>query len=440
MKTSSVLLSFCVGLFLFQSAQATLNLELTQGVDAAIPIAIVPFANEQSNVPDETTLTNVIKNDLQNSGLFRVTTPGVLAQAPTQASDVNSVYWRKQKVDDVLVGQVQSLGENQFRVHYQLVGVVNSANKNQSTITLLNQNFRVNQLGLRDLAHHISDEIYQKLTGIRGVFSTKLAYILVQRRLDKPTTYLLEVSDEDGFNPRPLLTSSQPIMSPSWTPNGRDIAYVSFENQEARIFIQDVHTGKRQVLSQFPGVNGAPAFSPNGTQMALVLTKTGNPNIYLMNLQSQRLTPLTNDYSIDTEPAWAPDGKSMLFTSNRGGTPQIYRYYFKNDRVQRLTFDGNYNARASFTPDEQNIIMMHRETGLFGIASQNLDSGRVFELTQSGFDESPSLAPNGKMVLYATQYGGRNVLAMVSTDGRIKLRLPAREGSVQEPAWSPFIS
>jgi len=426
-------------LFVFTQANAALNLELTQGIDAAIPIAVVPFANEQANAPGETSVSAIIKSDLQNSGQFRASSPGLLSQKPTTVADVSASYWRRQKVDDVLIGQVKAQGGQQYQVSYQLVGVINSAKSTSPTTTLLNESFRVNQAGLRELAHHISDQVYQKLTGVRGVFSTKLAYVLVQRRLGRPSKYALEVADEDGFNPVALLTSNQPIMSPTWTPNGRDIAYVSFENHRARIFMQDIRTGKREVISQFPGINGAPAFSPDGNTLALVLTKTGNPKIYTLNLASGKLSQITKGYAIDTEPAWAPDGQSLLFTSNRGGTPQIYRYYLKNGQIQRITFDGNYNARGSFSPGEQHIVMMHRETGLFGIATQNLNSGRLFELTQSGYDESPSLAPNGKMVLYATKYGGRNVLAMVSTDGRIKLRLPAREGNVQEPAWSPFM-
>ena len=404
--------------------QAALDLELTQGIDAAIPIAIIPFANDQPNVPGNETVTQVVKNDLQNSGQFRVKST-------------------QQGVDDVLKGTVTSTGFGRYRVAFQLINLFSASKKETKSkpknSILLNLSFDTSKAGLRTLAHHISDLVYKSLTGTRGVFSTKIAYILVQRQSSpRSRKYLLEISDADGFNPQTLLQSTQPIMSPTWAPDGKSLAYVSFEGHHASIYLQNLSTGKRHIVTDYPGINGAPAFSPNGKKRALVLTRTGNPKIYTYNLQTKKLTRLTRGYSIDTEPAWAPDGKSLVFTSNRGGTPQIYRYNFDNKQVTRVTFDGNYNARASFLPNDQALIMMHRGTGLFGIAREDLNTGQVQVLVQTGADESPSVAPNGKMLIYATRYGGRGVLAMVSTDGRIKLRLPAREGTVREPAWSPF--
>lgn len=423
-------------------AYAALDLELTQGIDAALPIAIVPFANAQAKAAGNESITQIITNDLQNSGQFRVKVPGMMGERSTTVAQVDSEYWRKRGVDDVLIGQVKNLGGQRYRIAFQLVSTVN-ANPNAKEVsktTLLNSSFDTSQSGLRQLAHHISDIIYQKLTGARGVFSTKVAYILVQRRHHQATKYTLEVADADAYDPRALLVSTQPIMSPTWTPNGREIAYVSFEGHRASIYLQNIATGQRKRVTSYSGINGAPAFSPGGDKLALVLTLTGNPKIYTYNLKTKKLARLTNGYSIDTEPAWAPDGKSILFTSNRGGNPQIYRYCFANKQIDRVTFDGNYNARASFMPDEQSIIMMHRETGMFGIAREDLNSGQVQVLAQTGAEESPSLSPNGKMIIYATQYGGRGVLALVSTDGRIRIRLPAREGTVREPAWSPFLS
>lgn len=413
---------FCVGCLWLLQVQAALHLELTQGMSAAIPIAITPFTNQTSNVPGNTTLSQVISNDLQNSGQFAVTA------SPSNASDV-------------VTGAVRQLGVNRYEVSFQLAD--NSAATKTTTTNaaapLLNLTFTANQVGLRGLAHHISDLIYQKLTGVRGIFSTKIAYVLAQRTINQPARYQLIVADQDGFDPQTLFRSSQPIMSPTWTPNGRGLAYVSFEGHHAAIYLQNLATGGRALLSRYPGMNNAPAFSPNGRRMALVLTLNGNPNIYVMNLGSKQLTPITNDLSIDTEPTFSPDGKSLYFTSNRAGGPQIYRYDFSTRQTERVTFDGSYNARACLSPRENTLVVLHQDGSGYNVAKQNLSSGRLRVLTTSGMDDSPSLAPNGKMVLYGTRSGGREMLGLVSMDGRVKLRLPSAEGDVQDPAWSPFL-
>src|SRR3990167_2921281 len=403
------------------AAHAALHLELTQGMNAAIPIVITPFANQTNNVPGNTTLSQVISNDLQNSGQFSVTTS-------------------QKSANDLVTGQVRQIGPSRYQVSFQLVNLV-PANTTDATntTTLLNLSFTANQAGLRGLGHHISDLIYQKLTGVRGVFSTKIAYVLVQRYADRPSHYQLIVADQDGFNPQTLLNSEQPIMSPTWTPDGRELAYVSFEGHHASIYIQNLATGGRSIISRYPGMNNSPAFSPHGRRLALVLTVSGNPNVFVMDLAGRRLTQLTNDYSIDTEPTWAPDGNALFFTSNRAGGPEIYRYDFASRQVSRVTFDGNYNARACLTPDGKTLVMMHRDSGSFNIAKQDLSSGRMTTLTDGGSDDSPSLAPNGKMVLYGTRFAGREVLGLVSIDGRVKLRLPSQIGDVQDPSWSPFL-
>lgn len=413
-------------------AQAALNLELTQGMSKAMPIAIPNMAGGAIQGPGGQTVEQVIASDLTLSGQFRIMSPSI-DNVSQQMQKPQYNDWRQLGVNDVLLGSIQSKLGNRYTIDIRLVDVYSKA-------VLLNQQFTANNDQLRQVAHRISDMVYQKLTGTRGIFSTKLAYVLVQHQPGKRSRYSLEVSDADGFNPRPLLVSYMPIMSPAWTPDGKNIAYVSFEGHRAAIYLQELATGKRQRISAMPGINGAPTFSPNGDKMALVLTRTGNPKLYTMDLRTRQLQELTTGSSIDTEPNWSPDGSSIIFTSNRGGGPQIYQYEFSNGKVTRLTYDGNYNARARFMPDEQGIVMLHRDRGLFGIAKQSLSDGRVNVLTRANSDESPSLAPNGKMVIYATTYGGRGVLAMVSTDGRIKLRLPAREGNVQEPAWSPFLS
>lgn len=431
--------SVIAGFLWIANAQAALQLELTQGMNAAVPIAVVPFANQINNVPGNTTLSQVISNDLQNSGEFSVKTGNALTQQPTTLSAINFPDWQKQGMSDVVIGQVHPAGAGRYTVTFQLVDVNNASADKNAIMPLLNQTFSVNQAGLRQLAHHISDLIYQKLTGSRGIFSTKIAYVLAQRYSNNTARYQLLVADEDGFAPQALLSSSDPIMSPTWAPDGRSVAYVSFEGHRASIYIQNLFSGGRQLVSQYPGMNNAPAFSPNGRRMAMVLTLNGNPNIYVMDLSTKRLTPITNDYSIDTEPVFTADGRYLYFTSNRAGGPEIYRYSFASGQTERVTFEGNYNARACLTPDAQTLVMMHRQDGAFNIAKQNLTSGRFTVLTDSGNDDSPSLAPNGKMVLYGTRAGGHEVLGLISMDGRVKLRLPSQQGDVQDPSWSPFL-
>ena len=433
------LFSIITGFVFLTNAQAALHLELTQGMNAALPIAVIPFANQTSNVPGNTTVSQVISNDLQNSGEFNVKTGNFLIQQPTQLSAINLPYWQKQGMSDIVIGQVQSSGGGRYTVSFQLVDVNNQASGNGAVSPLLQQTFSVNQGGLRQLSHHISDLIYEKLTGSRGIFETKIAYILAQHYSNNTGRYQLIVADEDGFNPQSLLNSSEPMMSPTWLPNGRGLAYVSFEGHRASIYLQNLGSGGRQLIAQYPGMNNAPAFSPNGRRMAMVLTLSGNPNIYVMDLATKHLTQITSGVSIDTEPAFTKDGQYLYFTSNRAGGPEIYRYSFSTGQTERVTFEGDYNARACLTPDGQTLVMMHRQNGVFNIAKQNLSSGRFMILTDSGSDDSPSLAPNGKMVLYGTRYAGHEVLGLVSLDGRVKLRLPSQQGDVQDPSWSPFL-
>ncbi len=420
------------GMAFISTSQAALNLELTQGMSKAIPIAIPNMAGGAVQGPGGQTIEQVVASDLTLSGQFRILSPSI-DNVNQQMEKPRYNDWRQLGVNDVLLGSIKPKLGNRFAIDIRLIDVYSKA-------VLLNQQFTANKDQLRQVAHRLSDMIYHQLTGTRGIFSTKLAYVLVRHQSGKRSRYSLEVSDADGYNPRPLLVSYMPIMSPAWTPDGKNIAYVSFEGHRAAIYLQELATGKRRRISAMPGINGAPTFSPDGNKMALVLSRSGSPKLYTMDLRSKQLTELTTGRSIDTEPNWAPDGRSIIFTSNRGGGPQIYRYELGSRKVTRLTYDGNYNARARFMPNEQSIVMLHRDRGLFGIAKQALSNGRVSVLTRANSDESPSLSPNGKMVIYATVYGGRGVLAMVSTDGRIKLRLPAREGNVQEPAWSPYLS
>lgn len=428
--------------FISSSIFAALDLELTQGMEGAIPIAIAPFAGQESSSPVEN-ITTVITNDLSHSGRFKIPVAS-LPQDPHDISEVNFSLWQKSGLpSNLVVGKVTPQAGGKYLVNFQLInifaGQTRKEDKNFATPVLLSNQFTVNQNELRGVAHHISDLIYQQLTGDRGIFSTKIAYVLVQR-IANQQKYYLEVADQDGYGAKALLTSNQPIMSPTWSPNAKSIAYVSFEGDKDGIYMQNIFTGARHLVSQFEGMNTAPAWSPDGTKIAMVLTKTGYPKIYIKDIATGQLSQITDGFSMDTEPAWSPNGKTLIFTSDRGGGPEIYEMDLATKQIQRLTFNSQYNARGSFTPDGQSLIMLTQNGGGYDIAIQDLQTGRVTLLTSSGNTQSPSVAPNGKMVAYSDQDQGTGILGMVSTDGKVKLRIPAGEGSVQEPAWSPFLN
>lgn len=399
-----------------------LDLELTQGINSALPIAINSFGSDSGSQE----IGQVVENDLTLSGQFKIVSG---PQGPNSQSPISTL--KQLGADSVVTGRVSRSG-NSYEVTFTLSDAVANGT------TLLTKTYKINPNQIRPLAHHISDEIYQKLTGERGIFSTRIAYISVQRAIQR-TRYSLEVADADGHNPQSLLVSSEPIMSPSWAPDGKAISYVSFEKKKAQIFTVSVETGQRRLITSFPGINGAPAWSPDGRQLAVVLSKSGTPKIYNIDISSGNMKQLTFGDAIDTEPRFSPDGRQLLFTSGRGGSPQVYRLNLADGQVSRVTFEGNYNARASYTPDMKSIVMLHRDDRQFNIGIQNATGGPVASLTFSGLDESPSVSPNSRLVLYATRYQDKGVLGIVSLDGRIRMRLPAREGDVQEPAWSPYL-
>jgi len=415
-----------LSLALFSSALYSLDLELTQGINSALPIGINNFGAD----PVANELTQVIQDDLRLSGQFRwVNAPYA---EPGATAPINA--WRGAGADSVVVGRVSKAGFNRFQVSVKLLDAVAGGH------VLLSKDIQIGSRDVRALAHHLSDLIYKKLTGERGIFSTRIAYVLVQRARDGRSRYSLEVADADGHNPQSLLVSSEPIMSPSWSPDGQQIAYVSFEKKKSQIFTVVVATGQRRLVTNFQGINGAPAWSKDGRQLAVVLSKSGSPKIYSVDLTNGHLKQLTFGASIDTEPRFSPDGQSLLFTSGRGGSPQVYRLGLADGSITRMTYDGNYNARATYTPNQKNIVMFHREENArFNIAVQDVASGRLLPLTSAALDDSPSVSPNGRLILYATRHQEKGVLGIVSVDGRIQMRLPAREGDVQEPAWSPFL-
>lgn len=428
------LLFVCTAMLPF-SAHALLSMELTRGVSGAIPIAVVPFNSAGKFSQD---VSAIVDADLQNSGRFKVYGRGQLSQFPQAPQQVSADYFRRLGTDNIVIGRVVARSDGRYDVDAQLLDIYHG--KGNASV-VLSKHYTVAANQLRAAAHHISDAIYQHITGIRGVFSTKIAYVVVQRVPGMPKRYILEVADQDGYNPRQLLNSPEPIMSPSWSPNGKQLAYVSFEHRHACIYIQNVATGARSLVSEYEGINGAPAWSPDGKKLAIVLSKSGAPNIYVLNLSNKALTQVTRDFYINTEPAWSRDGHSLIFTSDRGGGLQIYQVNLNSKSISRVTYDGSYNARATFARDGGSIAMIHRAFGVFSIALLDLDSGTTKILTDKMRDtSSPSIAPNGSMILFDTVRGGRNVLGMVSADGRVQLEMPARNGDAQDPAWSPYLS
>lgn len=433
---STTLLFLC---FAFcQNAHAALRTLIIDGgkVDG-VPIAVVPFQHEGQ--PAETTdIAEIVRKDLQTSGQFKILAKENTRQSPARQSEVQYPYWQSLKIEDLVVGRIQKTAPDNYTVYFELLDVLRQK-EGALHLPLLAVKFdNIKPQQFRALAHHISDRIFQKIIGVRGFFSTRIAYVSVLGK-GRNAQRFLEVADYDGANPKTLFRSQYPIMSPAWSPDCKKLAFVSFEKERSSIMVADVSTGHVERVTQFPGLNSAPAWSPDGRTLALVLSKDGCPKIYTINFQNRKISQLTTGSGIDTEPFWAADGQSIVFTSDRGGKPQIYRVTLNTGKIDRLTFQGVYNAKPSLTPDGKNLVTLHRGAdGLFCIAVHQLGTGTVRVLSQTGLNDSPSLAPNGMMVLYGSQEAGQGVLAAVTLDGQLKIRLPAREGNVQEPAWSPF--
>ncbi|WP_151709747.1 Tol-Pal system beta propeller repeat protein TolB [Acinetobacter brisouii] len=409
------------GSSLSTTTSAQLHLEIAKAPDQAPKIAIVPFSNDQSIYP-------IVETDLNRSGRFSSASQNL----PTSAAidQVSADNWKAAGIPYVVVGKITAIDANSAQVHYQLYDV-------DKQKYLLNEVLTVPNSRIRQAAHMMSDAIYQALTGIQGDFSGRIAYVL-RDPTNSDKRYTLQIADTDGERPFTVLSSHYPILSPAWTPDGKQIAYVSFETKRPAIYLQDLSTGQRQVLTNFKGLNGAPSFSPDGKSMLFTSSMDGNPDIYRMDIATHQYERITNDSAIDTEARYAPDGKSFIFTSDRGGSPQIYRYTFADGSTKRITFRGTFNARGTLNADGQKLAMVHRPVGSsFKVAIQDLNSGVLNVLTPTNLDESPSFSPNGQMVVYATHEGNRGLLSIISTNGQFRMNLPSEQGEVREPAWAP---
>lgn len=427
-------LSF-VSLFLLlwhAGAQARLTIEITGGAEGAQPIAIVPFATPEGGGALSEDVAAIISADLARTGRFRPMPRRDMIAKPHTAEDVDLRDWRLLAMDNLVVGEVKPAAVGGYDVSFVLFDVFRGDQLAAKTYTS-----RASEL--RYTAHRIADAIYERLTGSPGVAATRIAYVTSERGYEGGQRVSLKVADSDGHNPQTIVSSRDPIMSPAWSPDGRRLAYVSFENRQTAIYIQELASGQRERVAGFKGINGSPAWSPDGRSMAVTLSKGGNPDIYVLDLVSRDLRQVTDHFAIDTEPAWSPDGGHILFTSGRGGQPQIYKVPAAGGAASRVTFENDYNGRASYSPDGRSIVMVTRVGGSFRIGLLDTSTGITRSLSSGGLDESPSFAPNGTMVIYGTLHGGRGVLSAVSVDGAVSQRLSQGLGDVREPAWSPIL-
>ena len=412
-----------VSLLVAPAAYAQLIIDVTTSAGRQIPVAIVPFANE-ATAPQN--ITPIISGNLARTGLFSLVSLNGITRLPSEPSEINFADWSTRSTEAVVIGGIYPLADGRFDVRFRLFDV---AKQNQ----LASASYNVTGSQLRATAHKISDEIYEKLVGERGVFSTKIAYVL-----KRGPRFELQVADADGFNPQAVLSSLEPIRSPKWSPDGTKLAYVSFESRKSTVIVQDLATGQRKTISNFKGDNYAPNWAPDSSKLVVALSKDSVSQIYIISANGGDARRVTESNSIDTNATFTPDGQNIIFVSDRSGGPQLYRVPVSGGSVQRLTFEGTYNVNPRMSPDGKLVAFVNREGGKLRIATLELASSQVNILTDGPLDDSPSFSPNGRTILYESKAGGRGVLGSVSIDGRVKSKLSSQSGDVREPAWGGY--
>lgn len=414
-----VLLSAC----LFTPAFAQLTIEIIGGGQAQVPATILPFSGEEKY---QYRLSEIIAADLIRSGQFKLGTAGDVKPYPAEPQEIKFGYWKDKGDQNLVIGKVSARPDGKLEVRFRLIDVTKQAQ-------LAGYSYAVTVPQLRATAHKIADIIYEKLTGEPGVFATRIAYVAKTSE-----RFELHVADADGFNSQFILAHREPIMSPVWSPDGTQIAYVSFERRKSIVFLHNLKDGSRKVLANFDGSNSAPSWFPDGKRLAIALSRDGGAQVYVVNVDGSGLQRFTNTNAIDTEPCISPDGKWVLFTSDRGGSPQIYRMPAGGGEAERLTFEGNYNTTPRFAPDGKSFAYVQRNGSRYNVAIMDLASKQSLTITDNVLDESPTFAPNGKLILYSSVVKDRGTLAAVSSDGRIKQRITAQAPDVREPAWGPL--
>ncbi|PLA74756.1 Tol-Pal system beta propeller repeat protein TolB [Hydrogenovibrio sp. SC-1] len=421
----------CVLWMVSLSSRAELTIQIDQSSASALPIALIPFEFEGKGLRPEA-MSQIIGQNLFRTGKFKALDESQLPAKPNHLKAIQFDRWKALGVDNLLMGRLIETKNGLYQIEMRFVDILRKEQimgKRWTGITKSN---------LRQVAHKITDLIYKELTGIQGAFNTKIAYVTVKTK-NNNRHFSLEVADADGHNSHPILRSTNPIMSPSWSPDGKQLAYVTFENGRSEIVVQSLDGLKREIIASYKGINGAPAWSPDGKKMALTLSKDGSADVYLMDMKTRHLRRLTRNWAIETEAVWAPNGHSLFFNSDRRGQPQVFQVFLDTGEIRRVSFIGGYNANPAVSPDGRYVAMVHGHKG-FHIGLLDLYNETFNVITKTYLDESPSFSPNGEMILYAMNQAGLGKLAVVSIDSSVTQVLSVQDGEVRAPSWGPLLN